>query len=164
MKRPRSLWLALLVCLFSTQLVQAGEAWVPIPPLFAQAEGVKPAAAKPVVKKSINRVTLLIRAAAVAGFTMLLAACSYLGLFPWLIRQRTLPLNAFAIATIVTSTSFFILILCLFWKELQILSTTGSPGWIDNLPWLFIILLMLVINIAVWSYHRSAAKKIRAMA
>lgn len=132
-----------------------------IPLVFAQAVR-QPTTTAP-AKKAINRTTdLIIRGASVLGLTILLAACSYFGLYPWLLRSGTLPLDAFAIATMVATSSFFLLTLGLWWNDLQFSFKIGGGGWTEHLLRLSIILLMFVVNLGIWGYNRSRAKAIRA--
>src|SRR6476469_8573394 len=121
---PCILIMALWSCSFLS--VPAAGAGAGVPRLFAQAQGARPQSGASAAKKSINRTTdVIIRIAIVAGLSVLVAACSFFGLFPWLLRQQMLPLYAFAIATIVTMSSFFLLILGVWLKYLQFLTQIG---------------------------------------
>ena len=165
MNRSRLGWLRVLVLAAPTLAFvspPAGVAHAGPPRILAQSETVRAKVGGSAKNPKSPIIGRIIGAAVVAGLSLLIAACAYFGLFPWLVRQRRFPLDAFAIATIVSASSFFLLVLGVFQKDLRSSVWAGSPAWMESLPFLFVILLMIVVDLAAWGYHRSQAKKIRA--
>ncbi len=133
---------------------------VEIPAVFAQAETFRPRS-NPSAKATdlSGTMGLLVRAGLLVIGTILAIAGSYFGLFSLMLRQGSWPLNAFAISSICGVSTFFVLLLALFWDQIQL--PFGS-GFVANLPRLIVIALMIVVDLVIWSYHRAQARKLRA--
>lgn len=163
MNRTRTLFVPLIAVVCVVAAPAGGRAAAGTPFVFAQSEGFRPPSSFAAPKAKTNRTTeLIVRAGILAALSLLIAALSYYGLFPLLLRQGSLPLNAFAIATITATTSFFLLLLGLFWDDLQPPIKIGSGGWTDHLVRVFIIATMLGLDLTAWGFRRSRAREIRA--